>query len=260
MNEFVKLGSKVYTAPTGIEYNLEPGVVYNLEFDDWHRESFLTIGEPLKIPSKIYKKKEDEKFIEKILNNFKEGDSNTTGVLLTGLKGSGKTVLAKTLATQSNVPIIVVTSNYPTRYLDNFFTKFSKTEICVIFDEIDKNQDKWDTEDLLGFLDGTNGTSKKLVIFTCNKCKDVNEYLLDRCSRIRYRKIYKSLSEEDIRQFVNFLLDNKDRTEEITKFVVENIKTLSYDNVQSFVCECMRYPEDSLKDLLKDMNINNEAL
>lgn len=102
--------------------------------------------------------------------------------MLSGIKGTGKTVMAKVIAKNSNLPIIVVDEDYPTGRINDFFRKF-ETPVTIIFDEVDKH---WDTEDLLGWLDGVQTNAKKLVLFTCNNEDRVNDYLKDRCSRVRY--------------------------------------------------------------------------
>lgn len=62
--------------------------------------------------------------------------------MLAGTKGTGKTVLAKVIAKESGLPIIIVDGNYPAQYLSKFFKGF-KTPVCIIFDEIEK---KWRTD------------------------------------------------------------------------------------------------------------------
>lgn len=256
MSEFVKVGNKAYVKPNGSEYDLEKGKVYNLVYDNWAGDTFLELGESICLPNKIYTTDAETKFMNKVMNNFKSNDNQTTGVLLCGLKGSGKTITAKKLALNCNAPIIVVSANFPTRHLCKFFNKFKDTPVCVLFDEIDKNEQYWKTEDLLSFLDGVNQTAKKLVLFTCNSNKNLNEFIMDRCSRIRYRKIYGIPDIDDVKDFINFLTEDKEKTEAITEFVINNIKTLSYDNIKSFVTEVNSYPEESFESLLNDMNID----
>ena len=95
-------------------------------------------------------------------------------------------MLAKVLAKESKLPIIVVGSDYPAKKLNDFFKEFN-VPVCVIFDEVEKN---WNTNQMLEFLDGIQATAKKLVIMTCNNLNMVSEYMQDRCSRIRYLRKY----------------------------------------------------------------------
>lgn len=252
-NEFLRSGSRVMTRPSGLDFDLEKGSVYTLKWDDWDEVAFLEIGSTIELPDNLTKTKGDMLFITKVLNNFKSTTKPTTGVMLTGLKGSGKTVMSKMIAFDSGLPIIIVDSTFPTRRLDKFFSKFTETEVCVIFDEIDKNERYWNTEDLLGFLDGIKSTSKKLVLFTCNSDSKINEFVLDRCSRIRYNKQFNALSKENIVAILERYIN--DNIEDIATFILDKFKVVSYDNVSSFAEECKNYPDEQYEELVKDLNI-----
>ena len=94
--------------------------------------------------------------------------------------------MAKILAKESGLPIIVVNPDYPEGKLIKFFKSFT-TPVCVLFDEVEKN---FKTEYMLDFLDGVEKTAQKLVIMTCNDLSKVSQYMQDRCSRIRYLRRY----------------------------------------------------------------------
>lgn len=136
-----------------------------------------------------------------------------------------------------------------------FFCKFSHP-VAVIFDEVDKH---WDTEDLLGWLDGVQTNAKKLVLFTCNNEDRVNSYLKDRCSRVRYNRHFEA---NDNARFLKEILKDKgiaeNDIEETYDFVVSNFNLLSIDNILSFIDEKLMFSELSNKDILKDMNIVNK--
>ena len=165
MSEFIKNGDQIVTKPEGLDYDLIPGKVYNLNYDRYKEYSYIEEDGNLELPNKIYS--EDTFFIKRILDSFNTDISNI-GVLLSGLKGSGKSLTTKLVAKRSNLPILVVSSTYPSGELKDFFTEF-KTPVCVIFDEIDKNGRYWDTKQMLNFLDGIQSTAKKLVMMTCNE-------------------------------------------------------------------------------------------
>lgn len=254
-NEFLRSGNKILTRPAGMDCELEIGEVYTLKWDDWNGLAYLELGSTMSLPINLFKTKSDEKFIQKVINSFNKEKKPTTGVMLTGLKGSGKTVMSKMLAFESNLPIIIIDPTFPTRHLDKFFSKFTQTKVCVIFDEIDKNERFWNTENLLSFLDGIQSTSKKLVLFTCNNDSKVNEFVLDRCSRIRYCKTFDKLPKEAILEIANQTLTDTSKANEIAEFVIDRFQIVSYDNVVSFMEEVNAYPEDDLISLVDDLNI-----
>lgn len=250
--EFVKSGSRILPKPNGTDYNLINGKAYDLKWDDWSDMAYLAENGELNLPSKIYELNEDKIFKKRVLNNFNNHE-NSVGVMLAGTKGTGKTMLAKVIAKESNLPIIIVDSQFPTNRLIGFFKQFS-TPVCVIFDEIEKN---FNTGRMLDFLDGVEKTTKKLVLMTCNELDKVSEYLQDRCSRIRYVRKY---GINDNLAFLPMLIENKEikNAEIVRKFVEERFKLPSIDNMNAFLNEVKDLEDEniSLDDIVKYMNIN----
>lgn len=163
--------------------------------------------------------------------------------------------MAKVIAKNSNLPIIVVDEEYPTGRINDFFRKF-ETPVTIIFDEVDKH---WDTEDLLGWLDGVQTNAKKLVLFTCNNEDRVNDYLKDRCSRVRYIRHFEA---NDNARFLREILRDKgiaeDKIEDTYTFIVDNFGLLSIDNILSFIDEKLLFPELSNEEIFNDMNISSK--
>lgn len=250
--EFVKSGSRILPKPNGTDYNLINGKAYDLKWDDWSDMAYLAENGELNLPSKIYELNEDKIFKKRVLNSFNNHE-NSIGVMLAGTKGTGKTMLAKVIAKESNLPIIIVDSQFPTTRLIGFFKQFS-TPVCVIFDEIEKN---FNTGRMLDFLDGVEKTTKKLVLMTCNELNKVSEYLQDRCSRIRYVRKY---GINDNLAFLPMLIENKEikNAEIVRKFVEERFKLPSIDNMNAFLNEVKDLEDEdiSLDDIVKYMNIN----
>lgn len=255
MSEFVKNGNRIISKPSGFDYSLENGKVYDLLYDRFAEMSYLQENGSLNLPNKIYSTENEDNFINRIITSFNKTERNTTGVLLYGEKGTGKSICMKRIAEQSNLPIIVVNNEYPSWRLISFFKNFEQP-VCVLFDELEKNANYWDTKKLLGFLDGIEKTCKKLVIFTCNDIDDLNENLFDRCSRIRYIREYSFKNNELI---IKNILNDNDVNEEIQDYIFKNVKCLSVDNVYSIINEMKIFPDLSIEELLKYMNITESA-
>lgn len=230
MSEFIKVGEKIVNKPTGLDYDLINGKVYNLKWDRYNGMSYFEEDGLLSLPAKVYTTKSDNAFIKRVNTYFQKTSKLSTGVMLSGIKGTGKTVMAKVIAKNSNLPIIVVDEDYPTGRINDFFRKF-ETPVTIIFDEVDKH---WDTEDLLGWLDGVQTNAKKLVLFTCNNEDRVNDYLKDRCSRVRYIRHFEA---NDNARFLREILRDKgiaeDKIEDTYTFIVNNFGLLSIDNILS---------------------------
>ena len=255
MSEFIKVGERIVNKPTGLDYDLINGKVYNLKWDRYNGMSYFEEDGLLSLPAKVYTTKSDDVFIKRVNTYFQKTSKLSTGVMLSGIKGTGKTVMAKVIAKNSNLPIIVVDEDYPTGRINDFFRKF-ETPVTIIFDEVDKH---WDTENLLGWLDGVQTNAKKLVLFTCNNEDRVNDYLKDRCSRVRYIRHFEA---NDNARFLREILRDKgiakDNIENTYTFIVNNFGLLSIDNILSFIDEKPLFPELSNEEIFNDMNISSK--
>jgi SpoVK/Ycf46/Vps4 family AAA+-type ATPase len=261
MSNFIINGERIVTKPEGQDYDLMPGKVYDLLFDNYEMYSYLKENGNLNMPKKIYEIEEDIKFMDRVLLfHNSEYNNGNTGVLLAGDKGTGKSMLAKRIALKSNLPIIIVDSSYPLWQITKFFKKV-KTETCIIFDEIEKNPRTWPSEDLLTFLDGIQETGKKIVIMTCNKTEGLDENLFDRCSRIRYYRKYKANANEI---FIKEMIEDKGLTpnQPLIDFI-KRFTVKSFDNINSFLDEYKLYLETTdtnfmLENVANIMNISLE--
>lgn len=258
--KFVKVGENVMfkQITDGLDYELESGVVYEPKYDRYSGEISLKKTSELSLPKKIYSTTNDDKFIEKVLTQYENVQVGVLGVMLAGLKGSGKSVTAKNIAVQSGLPIIVMDKTFPAYQLKTFFAKMADINACILFDEIDKIGEDYDDDLLLQVLDGMNTAGKKLIVFTCNDTEEVNEYLIDRCSRIRYWREFGEMSASMINQVLIDNLDDKSKVDELTDFIQENLKCVSFDNIFSFIKEVNCYPEEIFDDLLDDMNLSRK--
>lgn len=250
--EFIKVGNNIIPKPKGADYELIKGGIYDLKWDRYEGRPIFTENGKLNLPNKIYELPEDKLFKTRVLNNFNNNDKSV-GIMLAGTKGTGKTILAKVIAKESNLPIIIVDSQYPANRLVTFFKQFT-TPVCVIFDEIEKN---FNTEFMLDFLDGVEKTTKKLVLMTCNELHRISEYLQDRCSRVRYVRKY---SPSDNLAFLPMLIEDKQikNAKEVEEFIKTKFTLPSIDNINAFLDEVKELEDEdvSLNDIIKYMNIN----
>jgi SpoVK/Ycf46/Vps4 family AAA+-type ATPase len=204
--DFIKVGDRILLSRKGLDYDLKSGHVYNLMYERYEGFGYLEEDGKLTTPNRIYSSGIENELIDRVLTYFHD-NNKSVGVLLEGLKGSGKTLTCKRIANRSELPIIVVDAMFPSVKLTEFFTKVT-TDVVIIFDEVEKNRN-WNSEDLLSFLDGIQDTCKKIVLMTCNKSTDLSNYLKDRCSRIRYKMHFDGLSNELIKEVVNDKISDK---------------------------------------------------
>lgn len=259
-SKFLKVGNKIMCKPVtdGLDYELESGTVYTIDIDRYTDEIEFKIAPQLQMPFTLYSTETDTKFINKVLNYYKSTTDSTVGVMLSGLKGSGKTVMMKQIALQSKLPIILIDKSFHPSQLVKLFNLISNTEVCVLMDEVDKLGDDYDDNYLLRILDGINSSGKKLMIFTCNDEEGINEYLVDRCSRIRYWRRFDYMQPSMISNILTDKLKDKDEVNVLTDFIVNNFDCISFDNVVSFVTEVNNNPDDTFEELFEDMNLSKK--
>lgn len=256
MSKFIKSNDRIIPFPAGMEYSLEAGKVYDLLIKKSWGEvvNVFTLNGEMNLPKKVFTTKKDEVFIKRVLHSFNNDDKNTTGILLTGEKGTGKTVTAKVIAERANLPIVVVHPETLLTELNAFFKSFDDP-VCILFDEVDKN---FITRDLLTFLDGIQKTAKKLVIMTANDSNRVDEFLKNRCSRVRYYRNYSMV--EDAKEYAEMIAKDRgiENINEVVDYCIKNIKYPSIDNICSFIDEIIFTKELdlTLDEVLYFMNIN----
>lgn len=241
-----------------------PPQIYSVAFHPMMGYSLNVIKDTLELPTKIYGGAMAR--AEKCLKTY-QNRSTSTGILLTGDKGTGKTLqmalLANKMVLELELPVIMVNQAYTGSQFTDFIESIG--ECCLIFDEFGKMykanpQKRSEAEadapsqgSLLSLMDGVDKT-KRLIILTENSKYDVNEFMLNRPSRIYYHFKYKKLEEESI---TGFCEDNK-----ISSNIIEEIIELSrrsvifsFDMLQSIVEEHLRYKQP-IKELIPDLNLD----
>lgn len=259
--KFLKVGNNINFKfnTDGLEYDLIPGTVYNIIVDSYTDTVSLQESSKLPLPSKVYCTSRDERFIDKVVNSYNLSESGFTGVMLAGLKGSGKTVMAKMIANKSGLPIVNIDKNIRPHILRNIVEMLGDTSVCFLFDELDKVLEDYDDSFLLQVLDGSDTKGKHMILFTCNDDSEISEYLIDRCSRIRYWRKFEEMSPSLIMEVLNDKLDDKKEVKSLTDFIKDNFEVCSFDNIVSFVNEANNYPTTTFEELFEDMNLSSKG-
>lgn len=259
--KFLKVGKSINFKfnTEGLECDLTPGMVYNISVDRYTDAISLEESSGLSLPSKVYCTQRDERFIDKVINSYNLSESGFTGVMLAGLKGSGKTVMAKVIANKSGLPIINIDKNIRPYILRNLVEKLGDTSVCFLFDELDKVLADYDDSVLLQVLDGSDTKGKHMILFTCNDDDEISEYLIDRVSRIRYWREFDEMSPSLIMEVLNDKLNDKKEVKSLTDFIKDNFEVCSFDNIASFVKEANDYPTTTFEELFEDMNLSSKG-
>ena len=194
----------------------------------------------------------NQKFIDYVLKTYKNTAGNL-GVLLDGIKGTGKTVTAKELCNNLQLPVILVQSMGDS---NDKLIKYLSTAInfdCIFFfDEYEKEFK--DSSDVLSFMDGTyNSIYRKVFLLTTNKL-NVDPNLLGRPSRIRYKKSFGNLPEEVTRELLNDILEDKTAIEKVIE-LTHSMNIITIDLIKAIATEINIHGIEALPDIKETFNI-----
>lgn len=192
------------------------------------------------------------KHASRILNTFNDRPG-TTGVLLSGEKGSGKTLLTKYIsraAAELGMPTVVINQPFAGDGFNNFIQSMSQPCI-LLFDEFEKVYDRDSQEAILTLLDGVFPT-KKLFLFTCNDKWRIDAHMTNRPGRIFYHLEYSGLDAEFIREYCEDNLINKRHASAVVT-VASTFEQFNFDMLKALVEEMNRYDENPY-DALKLLN------
>lgn len=219
---------------------LPPGIYeYTPTQSGWH----LTAVQPrYTFPYKIYG--HNDSIVQRISMAWNHINGNL-GILLNGLKGTGKTITAQMVANwaiDQGIPVLAV--GYPIPLADVLGSL--EQPVMVIFDEFEKTHIRPEhQQQLLTALDGmARSKYKRLFCFTTNDKKvDVN--LVDRPSRVRYCWEFQRLSEDVVEAVMQDLLDPElEDLRGATRNYLLTRDVLSIDVVKTVLTEVNIFKED----------------
>jgi len=219
------------------ENRLLENKVYILEQDPIMGKYLRPLSEDFQFDYKIYGL--EAKLINRVLKTYKASEGNL-GVLLNGLKGTGKTVTSKILCNNLKQPVIIVD-----RHLNDchIYLNDIPQDITIFIDEYEKIFEN--DADMLTIMDGAlNSIYRRVFILTTNKLH-INENLLQRPGRIRYLKTFKDLTPAVIREILADILVHKQFTEEVVQFI-SSLEIITVDIVKAVTHEVNVHEEPPL--------------
>lgn len=234
------------------EIDLLPGGVYLLCKSLFG--FYLEKAEDFTLPTKLYG--DTTKNAGRIISTFLDR-AGTTGVLLQGDKGSGKTLLSKCVSIEAakiGVPTIIVNNPFKGDDFNEFIQNITQPAIIQV-DEFEKVYDEESQTALLTLMDGLF-SSKKMFMLTVNDTSKVNSFMRNRPGRIFYSIAFGGVDTDFIREYCQDRLDDKTQIPSVIRLSMMYMR-FSFDMLQAVVEEMNRYKETAA-DAIKLLNAKPE--
>ena len=195
---------------------------------------------------------------ERVLRFWKRfcKQDSSLGVLSVGNAGSGKTmesdILANLCVLKGELPVIKVTGFMVDEKTIQYIQQLDNC--CLYFDEFSKHVN-WNSQRLLLPV-LTNANKKFMVLLTENTKAEISAFILNRTQRVRYIVEHDKLEKEVIIDYLTlFDIDDKFKDDLLERF--DKALTFSFDNLMAIISEKQDYPEETLDDVLKYLNITS---
>ncbi len=217
-----------------------PGGNYTVVKDQMSGQLYLEGIDKFNVPSKIYG--DCLRHTDRVVKTFLDRP-NATGVMLTGEKGAGKTLLTKNVCMKlasMDIPTIVINAPWCGDTFNSFIQSIEQP-CAILFDEFEKVYDRDDQEKILTLLDGVF-PSKKLFLLTSNDKWRVDFHMRNRPGRIYYMLDFKGVDSNFIREYCNDNLEAKEHIERIVN-LSSMFKEFNFDMLKALVEEMNRFGE-----------------
>jgi hypothetical protein len=184
--------------------------------------------------------------VDRILHSFFKRPSGT-GVMLSGEKGSGKTLLAKEVSIHGydlGYPTLLVNSCFVGDQFNKFIQDIDQPTI-IVFDEFEKIYPAEKQPHILTLFDGVYPT-KKLFIVSCNDPWKIDGHMRNRPGRFYYLMDFTGLERQFIVEYCEDHGMSHEYTTQICNFA-SMFKAFSFDILKAIVEECKRFNESPVK-------------
>lgn len=254
MRTIIQSGSNFRLAQLEAQHEKLPVGNYLVCYDQ-QTGFFLQKQTDFTLPEKLYG---DFSCVDRWIKSFENNSDKNLGILLSGIKGSGKTVTAKLFCQKINMPVIIITEPYTGPAFEDFISNPVLSGSIVFIDEFEKvyKEKEGESNSLLTIIDGVY-TSKLIFLFTVNDINQINGKLKNRLNRIKYHKVFSTLDAKLVEEITDDLLVNKEHKESVMKFA-ETFDIVTMDVLTAVIKEVNLFDEDALT-CAKYLNLMHES-
>lgn len=198
-----------------------------------------------------------EKRVARIMSTYQDMN-RSLGVLLSGDKGMGKSLMIRLLADkvrELGLPTIMVSADTPgiADFID------SLGEALIVFDEFEKtfpmNGEKGNAQNqFLGLFDGTS-SNRRLYAMSVNELRNLSDYLVNRPGRFHYHIRFDYPNANEIRAYFREQSPNISE-EELEKVISFSRKvSVNFDHLRAIAYELNKSKEEKFEEIIGDLNI-----
>ena len=207
----------------------------------------------IELPEQIFGS--SKKQLELITSRF-ERDNKSMGVLLTGDKGTGKTLLASQLIdyyVDKGFPVILMDDSFEhmDSALSNFISQISNA--IFLFDEFEKVFSNEAQQYLLNFFDEKSNMNRLSIAIS--NSRTISEFMLSRPSRFFYHFKYGKLDNDTINEVVTSFGFNKSVADALIVFK-ERLEYFGFDILMSIIDELQFRKTENVSEVIESMNID----
>ena len=221
-------GDVLYLSSPSKEFEKLENIIYTVGVDQFQRFYLAPKASSFTFNHKIYGL--EDAFINHVVRTY-ENTTGNLGILLSGMKGSGKSVTSKQICQKLGNPVILVDANI--EGVGVFLNSISQ-DITIFIDEYEKTFKE--SAEMLPIMDGSlNSAHRRVFIFTTNELY-IEKNLLERPSRIRYLKKFTNLNPEVIEEIIDDMLIHKQFSKDCLNFI-SMLETITVDVVKTIIEE-----------------------
>lgn len=256
-NNFIENGFNFDVIPSGCIHQSLPADSYKTAFNPTNGKAWL-VRDPGRVAvslrhSKIYGNAKE--IADHAITAWQKRGKHT-GILLSGVWGTGKSVTSHLIASGAlidlEVPVIFVSPEHVNPAVIDLVNSIT-CECVVIMDELDKSAMVGSDDDvsagkLLELLDGVS-SNNHMYILVCNETRRLPPGILNRPGRVLYHWKHEYLTEDAIREVCTDKGVPEDISTALCRLTV-GLNVLTYDNLSSLIYEYQEFgthPQDAMR-------------